>query len=72
MLWVDDMQEALNIIFQIYSKFITLVFDTLELFPNVSIGWIAVVCVVFSILFRNILALPNKGSSVRIRSKKDE
>lgn len=66
------MSEALNIIYQIYSKFITLVFDDLELFPNVTIGWVTVVCVVFSILFRNILALPNKSSSIRIRGKEDE
>ena len=66
------MTEALSIIYQIYDKFINMVFNQLEVAPNVTIGWIAVVCVVFSILFRNILALPSKAGSVKVRSNKNE
>ena len=66
------MSDALSIIYQIYDRFVNLIFNQLEVAPNVTIGWIAVVCVVFSILFRNILALPSKAGSVKIRSNKDE
>lgn len=68
------MSDALNILYQIYDQFINLVFNTLELFPNVTVGWIAITCFVFGILFRNILALPNKSGSIKVgkdRSNKD-
>lgn len=66
------MNIALEIIYEIYSKFIDFVFNGMEIAENVSVGWIAITCFVFSILFRNILALPSKAGSVSIRSNKDE
>ena len=35
------MTEALSIIYQIYDKFVNMVFNQLEVAPNVTIGWIA-------------------------------
>lgn len=63
------MSEALNFLYAIYDKFVNLVFNQFELFPNVTIGWIAITVFVFNILFRNVLALPNKSNSIRLERK---
>lgn len=64
------MSTALDYIYYIYDKFINLIFNTLELFPNVTIGWIAITIFVFNILFKNVLALPNKANSISTKSNK--
>lgn len=52
------MADALTYLYQIYSGFLDLVFNRFELFPNVSIGWIAVVLVVFGLMISSVLNIP--------------
>lgn len=61
------MSEALTYLYQIYSAFITLVFDTFELFANVTIGWVLVVIMLFGLMIGSILNLP-RGVSFRGRN----
>ena len=55
------MNDALTYFYYIFNKLITLVFDDLEIFSGVTIGWVVTCCFVFGILLYNILALPNKA-----------
>lgn len=52
------MSEAINILKYIFSKFTNFVFNDLEIAANVTIGWIAVVIIVFSLMIRSILNVP--------------
>lgn len=55
------MTEALNFIYYIYDKFVDLVFNRLEFFNNVTVGWVAVGCFIFGILIKSLLALPRSA-----------
>lgn len=57
------MNEALTYLYYIYDKFVDLVFNRLEIANNISIGWIIVSVIIFSILIRSILNLPRGMSS---------
>lgn len=52
------MNEALTYLYYIYDKFVDLVFNRLEIANNISIGWIIISVIIFSILIRSILNLP--------------
>ena len=52
------MSIALTNIYYIITKCIDFVFNSMEISTNVTIGWIAIVVMVFSILIRSILNLP--------------
>lgn len=52
------MTEALGYLYYIYDKFIDLVFNRLEIVANVSIGWVIISVMLFSMLIRSILNLP--------------
>lgn len=61
------MTEALSIFYDIYSTFIGFIFGTdSEFISGVSLGWFFVSCIIFSILIRNIINIPKKGSSFKI------
>lgn len=57
------MNEALQYLYYIYDKFIVFVFDTMEISPNVSIGWIALSVMLFGLLIRSILNIPRQMGS---------
>lgn len=57
------MSEALAYLYYIYDKFVDLIFNRLEISNNVSIGWIIVSVIIFSILIRSVLNLPRGMSS---------
>lgn len=48
------MQTALNIIYAIFSQTINFLFNTAELFPGVTIGWIIVFLAIFGIIINAI------------------
>lgn len=52
------MSEALNYLYYIYDSFIDFVFNTMTISDNVSVGWIAIVVILFGIMIRSILNLP--------------
>lgn len=61
------MNEALSYLYYIFDKFVNFVFNEAYIAPTVSIGWIAVSVIVFSMLISSILNLPHsigKFSSV--------
>ena len=68
------MGEALLYIYQIFSAFVTFVFNDMLIAQGVSIGWVAVVVLIFGILIRSILNVPRSISnrSKRERGGKDE
>lgn len=57
------MQDGLNIIYYIFNKFITLIFDNFEIVPNVTIGWIIVSIIIISIMITNILSVAKSSQS---------
>lgn len=52
------MNQALTYLYQIYSAFLDLVFNQFEITTNVTIGWIAIVIVVMTMLIVSILNVP--------------
>lgn len=68
------MSQALTYIYDIYSAFITMVFDTFDIGNGVTIGWIMVAIIIFSLMINNILNLPRSAPSVQVlanRGKKN-
>lgn len=65
------MSEALTYLLDIYSSFITFIFDTMEIENGVTFGWVMLSGIIFIILIRNILALPGKSTSIQIRGKEN-
>lgn len=51
------MTNALNFIRYIFNKFIVLIFDDFTIINNVSLGWIFVVIILFSIMISNIISV---------------
>lgn len=65
------MTEALTYIYYIFDAFIDCIFDDLEIFPGVTIGWVLVSVILFSLLIRNILNMPRgMGSFDKFREHK--
>lgn len=60
------MTDALSIIYYIFNKFLILLFDTFEMFPNVTIGWVIVAIIIISIMASNILSMAKAHSSEHI------
>lgn len=57
------MNSALTYIHYILNKCISFVFNDMEIFENVTVGWIGIVVIVFSILIASILNLPRRMAS---------
>lgn len=55
------MSEALELLFQIYFKFVDFIFDKAEIFNGVTLGWIALSVLVFGVLIRSLLAVPSRS-----------
>lgn len=67
------MSEALTYIYYIFDAFIDCIFDDLEIFPGVTIGWVLVSVILFSLLIRNVLNMPRgMGSFDKFREHKWE
>lgn len=66
------MTEALSYIYYIFNKFIVWIYDEAVLFPGVSLGWIISDGIVFAMLIRSLLnipeSLPKRGSSSKTES----
>lgn len=63
------MTQALEYLYYIYQKFITLVFTQLNIFNGVNIGWIIITISLFGLLIRSVLNLP-KGITVKRKDGK--
>lgn len=61
------MAEALTYLYQIYSSFLDLMFNSFEIAQNVTVGWIIVVIIVFGLMINTILNLPR---SMKVRNEK--
>lgn len=63
------MQDALNYIYYIFDRGVSFVFNDMLIFTNISVGWIMISVIVFSILISSILNLPHHmGNFSRFRS----
>lgn len=65
------MTDALSIIYYIFNKFIDLIFDKFEIFPNVTIGWIMVAILIIAIMISNILSVAKAAQTHYIERKSD-
>lgn len=52
------MSEALNYLYYIFDSMLDWLFEDAELFTNVTVGWVIVVIILFSMVIRSILNLP--------------
>ena len=59
------MNDALKYIYYIYDKFVDLVFNKLEFFTNVTVGWVLVGCLLFGILIKSLLSLPRSAPTYK-------
>lgn len=53
------MQNAINIFWYMFNKFLVLIFDDFEILPNITIGWIIISAFVLSVIIGSILNIPN-------------
>lgn len=66
------MNEAFELLFQIYSRFIDFVFEKAVLINGASLGWIFVSIFVFAVLIRSLMAVPSRSQGHTFRGDKDE
>ena len=52
------MSQALQYLYDIYSNFLDVIFNSFEITQNVTVGWILIVVIVFSLMITNILNIP--------------
>lgn len=52
------MNEAINYLYYIFSKFNNFIFNDATIVPTVTVGWVGVAVIVFSMLISSILNLP--------------
>lgn len=64
------MDEALTYLYYIFDSMFDWLFEDAELFPNVTIGWILVVIILFTMVIRSILNIP-RGFRGSIKLSKD-
>lgn len=57
------MTDGINLIRYIFGKFVTLLFDSFTIIPNVSIGWIMVSIIIISIMANNILSVARSSQT---------
>lgn len=58
------MSEALNVIYEIYTAFINLIFTSFDIGSGVTVGWVFVAVIVFGMLINSILNLPRSVSVI--------
>lgn len=63
------MSDAISLFYQIIHILISWIFDA-EIVSGVSIGWVFVSIIVFSLLIRNILNVPKRSTTFKA-SKND-
>lgn len=57
------MVDAINLLFQIYLKFVDFIFDKAEILNGVTLGWIALSVLIFGVLIRSLMAVPSRSQS---------
>lgn len=55
------MVDAINLLFQIYLKFVDFIFDKAEILNGVTLGWIALSVLIFGVLIRSLMAVPSRS-----------
>ena len=56
------MNQALTYLYYIFDKFVSFVFNDMEIATNVTFGWVAVSVILFSLMIRSILNVPRSVS----------
>lgn len=64
------MSDAITLFYQVLQILVSWVFSV-EIVSGVSIGWVFVSIIVFSLLIRNILNVPKRSTSFKV-SKNDK
>ena len=57
------MAAALELLFQIYLKFVDFIFDKAEILNGVTLGWVALSVLIFGVLIRSLMAVPSRSQS---------
>lgn len=60
------MSDALEMIYNIYSSFIDCLFNSIELFDGVFLGWVFVAIFLTGVMIRSIISIPKGSSRIRI------
>ena len=63
------MLDALTLFFEIYKGLLSFVFNDMTIVSGVSVGWVAISCLVFGILIRSLLAVPRAAQTHTFREK---
>lgn len=53
------MNNAIEVFYYIFGKVYTFLFDTMEITQGVTVGWVLLTIIIFSIIIRSVLALPS-------------
>lgn len=64
------MQDAIKLFYQILHILVSWIFSA-EIVSGVSLGWVFVSIIVFSLLIRNILNVPKRSTTFKV-SKNDK
>ena len=59
------MTQALTYIYQIFNKFVQLMFNDFEMFSGVTVGWVIVSVMLFNLMIVNILNLPRSVKNAK-------
>lgn len=62
------MSDALNYLYLIYDNMLDLLFNQFYMFTGVSVGWVMITVIIFSIVIRSILNVPKRMSFRKINS----
>lgn len=63
------MSDAIYVFYSLYFYLLNFVFNDMTIVSGVSVGWVAITCLVFGILIRSLLAVPRAAQSHTFRSK---
>ena len=65
------MENAINVVLYIFNKIIDLLFNKIQILPDVYLGWVIISVILFSIIFNSILNIPTGLISSALRKRKD-
>ena len=63
-----NMTDALNYLYYLFDSLISWIFNDAEFFPNVTIGWVIITCILFGMVIKSILNIPRGIRRTSIKS----
>lgn len=69
------MTDAILLVYTILTSFISFLFSDMEIVSGVTVGWVAIACLIFSVLFGSVLNRPSgaiRSNDRRLNTKDRE